>query len=137
MIQLAQVNLDHVLTELTVIFAQYEAALMDNDLETLDHLFWTSTLTVRFGVAENLYGIDAIRAFRQARNVGSLKRVLSHTQIITYGEDFATTTTEFTRSDQMLGRQSQTWVRFNEGWRVVSAHISLNQHGAVAAIHCD
>jgi hypothetical protein len=137
MIQLAQVNLDRVLTELTAIFAQYEAALMNNDLETLDQLFWTSALTVRFGTAENLYGIDAIRAFRQVRNVRTLKRVLTQTQIVTYGEDFATTTTEFIRSDQMLGRQSQTWVRFNEGWRVVSAHISLNQNDSYITMHCD
>jgi hypothetical protein len=126
-----------VLTELTAIFAQYEAALMNNDLETLDQLFWTSALTVRFGTAENLYGIDAIRAFRQVRNVRTLKRVLTQTQIVTYGEDFATTTTEFIRSDQMLGRQSQTWVRFNEGWRVVSAHISLNQNDSYITMHCD
>jgi hypothetical protein len=137
MIELTQVNLDSVLTELTAIFNQYETALMNNDLETLDELFWTSALTVRFGTAENLYGIDAIRAFRKVRNVGTLKRVLKHTQITTYGEDFATTTTEFIRSDQMLGRQSQTWVKFSEGWRVVSAHISLNQDGTISAIPCD
>lgn len=128
MIQLSQVNLDSVSTELAAIFAIYETALMENDLATLDQLFWQSSLTVRFGTSENLYGIDAIRAFRQVRNVGTLKRILRHTQITTYGEDFATTTTEFIRVDQLLGRQSQTWVRFAEGWRVVSAHVSLSQH---------
>lgn len=127
MIQPVQINLDATLTEVTELFNAYEAALMKNDLETLDQFFWQSSLTVRFGTSENLYGVDAIRAFRRVRNVASLKRILSHTQITTYGEDFATTTTEFTRVDRLLGRQSQTWVRFAEGWRVVSAHISLNQ----------
>lgn len=122
-----QINLTTTLAEVTELFNAYEAALMGNDLERLDQFFWQNALTVRFGVSENLYGIEAIRAFRQARNVTSLKRTLSHTQITTYGENFATTTTEFKRVDQLLGRQSQTWVKFAEGWRVVSAHISLNQ----------
>jgi hypothetical protein len=134
MIALAQVNVDSVLNELTAIFDTYEAALMANDLTKLDSLFWHSELTVRFGTSENLYGIEAIRAFRQVRNVGSIKRTLRHTQITTYGEDFATTTTEFINAQQLLGRQSQTWVRFAEGWRVVSAHISLNQMAESAHI---
>lgn len=127
MIQPNQINLDAALTELTALFAAYETALMRNDITTLDQLFWPSSLTVRFGTSENLYGIEAIRAFRNVRNTDTLKRVLHRSQITTYGEDFATTTTEFIREDQLLGRQSQTWVRFPEGWRVVSAHISLNQ----------
>ena len=130
MIASGQINLEGVLSEVTALFALYEAALMKNDLVTLDQLFWQSPLTVRFGTAENLYGINAIRAFRQARNTGTLKRILLHSQITTYGEDFATTTTEFIRQDRLLGRQSQTWVRLPEGWRVVSAHISLSEDSA-------
>ncbi|WP_124951085.1 oxalurate catabolism protein HpxZ [Sulfuriferula thiophila] len=128
MIQLEQINLDNVVAELATLFASYEAALMQNDLATLDKLFWQNQLTVRYGTTENLYGIEAIRAFRQARNTGTLQRVLRHAQITTFGADCATTTTEFVREDGMSGRQSQTWVRFPEGWRVVSAHISLNEH---------
>lgn len=129
MIQLDQINLDTVLSEVTALFEIYEAALMQNDLAALDQLFWQNALTVRFGTAENLYGIEAIRAFRQARNTARLQRALRHSLITTYGKDFATTTTEFVREDGLSGRQSQTWVRFPEGWRVVSAHISLHENG--------
>ena len=129
MITCAQINLHNVLNELTVLFAAYEDALMKNDLAALDQMFWQSALTVRFGTAENLYGIDAIRAFREMRDTDTLSRTLAHTQITSYGESFATTTTEFVREDQQHGRQSQTWVKFPEGWRVVSAHISFNQSG--------
>ncbi len=131
MIQLEQVNLDSVVAELTALFASYEDALMKNDMATLDKLFWQNQLTVRYGISENLYGIEAVRAFREARNTDTLKRVLRHAQITTFGEDFATTTTEFVRDDGLSGRQSQTWVRFSEGWRVVSAHISLNENASV------
>lgn len=126
MIQPHQINLDSVHAELTALFQAYETALMNNDLATLDQFFWQNTLTVRFGTNENLYGIEAIRAFRKARSSLNFKRILRHSQIITYGQDFATTTTEFIGEDMLWGRQSQTWVRFPEGWRVVSAHISLN-----------
>jgi len=34
-------------------------------------------------------------------------------------------TTEFVPDDEApVGRQSQTWIRFDEGWRVVAAHVS-------------
>ncbi len=38
---------------------------MDNDLETLDAMFWPSELTVRLSPGESLYGIEMIRAFRR------------------------------------------------------------------------
>lgn len=128
MIQLDQINLDSVHAELTALFHAYETALMTNDLAMLDQFFWQDTLTVRFGVNENLYGIEAIRAFRKARDSLPYKRILRHSQITTYGQDFATATTEFIGADMLWGRQSQTWVRFPDGWRVVSAHISLNSN---------
>ena len=126
MITSNQIDIAHIQTEVEAVFLAYEAALMSNDLKVLDQLFWHSPLAVRFGTAENLYGMEAIRAFRKARDTGTLKRILRNSRIITYGQDFATTTTEFIREDQSIGRQSQTWARFPEGWRIVSAHISLN-----------
>jgi len=120
-----EINLPEVLAEVTQVFARYEDALVNNRIEVLDELFWPSAQTVRYGMAENLVGIDAIRAFRAARPSAGLARTLTATVITTYGRDFATAMTEFVREGQAgCGRQSQTWVRFAEGWRVVAAHVS-------------
>jgi Protein of unknown function (DUF3225) len=122
-----EINLPEVLAEMMAVFARYEDALVNNQLDVLDALFWDSALTVRYGTAENLLGIEAIRAFRAARPAAGLARRLSNTVITTYGRDFATAMTEFHRDGSTRhGRQSQTWVRFAErGWRVVAAHVSL------------
>ena len=127
MIMPDEINLTYVHAEIKTIFVHYEAALVSNDVEKLDRFFWQSELVVRFGVAENLYGIAAIRAFRNARNSSALARTLSNTVITSYGTNFATTTTEYIRENQPVGRQSQTWVKLPEGWRIVSAHVSLIQ----------
>ncbi len=120
------INLPDVHAELSAVFARYENALVTNQVDVLDELFWTSAHTVRYGVAENLRGIEAIRAFRSARSPLNLARTLEHTVITTYGRDFGTAMTEFRRDGQTrAGRQSQTWARFPEGWRVVAAHVSL------------
>jgi hypothetical protein len=121
----AEINLEHVLAEVRGMFEQYETALMNNDLGVLDRCFWHSQSVVRFGTSENLYGIDAIRTFRSSRDTGTLKRSLFKTIITTFGQNFATTNTEFVRDDKVVGRQSQSWVRFQDGWRIVSAHVSL------------
>ena len=121
-----QINLPEIVDEVTAVFARYEDALVNNRVEVLDELFWTSALTVRYGAAENLYGIDEIRAFRQSRPSVGLRRTLRRTVITTYGRDHATAMTEFFREGgTRTGRQSQTWVRMPEGWRVVAAHVSV------------
>lgn len=121
-----EINLSEVVAEVTAAFERYEAALVNNDVAVLDKLFWDSPLTVRYGVTENLYGYEAIAAFRSARFPKGLERTLSNTVITTYGKDFATANTEFRRqTTEKVGRQSQTWMRTPEGWRVVSAHVSL------------
>ena len=124
------INIPDVLAEVTAVFARYEDALVTNKVDVLDELFWSSDLTVRYGAAENLVGIDAIRAFRLSRPSVGLKRQLARTVITTFGHDFATAMTEFQRDSQTtsstkVGRQSQTWARLPEGWRVVAAHVSL------------
>ncbi|CAM2844447.1 MULTISPECIES: oxalurate catabolism protein HpxZ [Methylobacterium] len=113
--------------EVEAAFATYETALTTNDVATLEALFRDDPRTIRYGAGENLYGMDAIRAFRRARSPVGLERVLAETVITTYGRDFATAMTLFTRDNApgRTGRQSQTWVRFPEGWRVVAAHVSL------------
>ena len=119
------VNDPLVLAEVTAEFERYETALLSNDIAALDALFWNSPLTLRYGVGERLYGYDAIAAFRTARAGGSPQRVLANTIITTFGHDFATANTEFHRAGEArVGRQSQTWVRMPEGWRVVAAHVS-------------
>jgi Protein of unknown function (DUF3225) len=120
------INDPETLAALGVAFARYERALMDNDLGVLDSLFWDSERTLRFGVGENLYGFAAIREFRMHRPGGSPPRNLRNTVITTYGTDFGTANTEFLRErSTLIGRQSQSWVRMAEGWRIVAAHVSM------------
>lgn len=119
------INLPHVVEEVTRIFERYERALVSNDIETLNELFWNDPRTLRYGIAEDLYGFAEIAAYRSARSPASLARTLRRTIITTFGENLATANTEFERPPQTrLGRQSQTWVRMPEGWRVVAAHVS-------------
>ena len=124
------VNDPAILAEVEAAFAAYEQALTENDLKTLDALFWTSSLTVRFGPGQNLYGIEAIRAFRHSRPGGAPRRRLLKVAITTFGRDFAVADAEFQRDGAAApGRQSQSWVRFADGWRVVAAHVSLLGEG--------
>lgn len=121
-----EINDEAVLAEVTSAFGRYETALVTNDVVVLDELFWCSPHTLRYGATENLYGYDAIREFRAGRPSAGLARTLERTVITTYGKDFATANTEFVRDGSVrTGRQSQTWVRTGEGWRVVAAHVSL------------
>jgi hypothetical protein len=120
------INLPDVHAEVAAVFARYEHALVHNEVAVLDELFWTSPHTIRYGVGENLYGAVEILAFRKARPAAGLARHLHRTVITTFGRDFATAMTEFRRDgNARLGRQSQTWVRMPQGWRVVAAHVSL------------
>ena len=120
------INLPEIVCEVTAQFARYEDALVNNKTDVLDELFWNSPQTLRYGATENLYGFDAIQAFRTGRPVQGLMRVILKTVITTYGNDFATANIEFQRAGSTrLGRQSQTWLRTPDGWRVVAAHVSL------------
>jgi hypothetical protein len=121
-----EINNPEVLAEIEALFGAYERAFLDNDLATLDGLFWESSLVVRYGNGENLYGIEALRAFRSGRPTDDLARELTRTVITTFGQDFATANTEYRRlKSGLVGRQSQTWCRLPEGWRIVSAHVSF------------
>lgn len=121
-----EINLPDVLAEVQAQFERYEKALVGNDVAELDALFWNSPHTLRYGATENLYGYDAIKAFRAGRPTQGLERVILKTVITTYGLDFATANVEFQRAgNARSGRQSQTWLRTPVGWRVVAAHVSL------------
>lgn len=121
-------NIDRpaILAEMNAAFYRYEQALISNDIEVLDELFWHDPRTLRFGAGENLYGIDAIREFRASRPSQGLERDLVNTTITTFGDDMAVASTEFRRAgNDKIGRQQQTWVKMPSGWKIVAAHVSL------------
>ncbi len=122
------VNDPKTVAELRALYPRYEEALVGNDVETLTQMFWASPLAIRFGAGENLYGVDEIEAFRKNRPPIDLARRMVRLEIVTFGQNFGSVTLEFERdaSDGSVirGRQSQIWVRFDEGWRIVSAHVS-------------
>lgn len=122
-----EIDLPDVLAEVSAVFERYEAALVSNDVATLDSLFRDDPRTLRYGGGENLYGYAAIRAFRAGRSPAGLERELSRTVITTYGRDMAVASTLFHRASApgKVGRQMQTWVRFPDGWYIVAAHVSL------------
>ena len=120
-------DLPDVLAELTEQFARYEKALVSNDVVVLGELFRADARTLRYGIGENLYGYDAIKAFRAVRSPVGLMRTTAKTVITTYGRDTAVASTLFYRDSApgKVGRQMQTWVRFPEGWKIVAAHVSI------------
>ncbi|MGE5146444.1 MAG: oxalurate catabolism protein HpxZ [Candidatus Eiseniibacteriota bacterium] len=121
-----EINLPEIVAEVTAAFERYEAALVANDVKVLDELFWNSPHTLRYGATENLYGYAEIAAFRGARATVDLRRRLFNTRITTFGRDMAVANTEYERIESgKRGRQSQTWLRTPQGWRVVSAHVSF------------
>lgn len=120
------INDPEVLAELESVFNEYEKAFVANDIATLDRLFWNSPHTLRYGAAENLYGYEEIKAFRSERPANNLARVIIRKSLVTIGNDFGVANMEFSRATtNRIGRQSQTWVRFPDGWKVISAHVSL------------
>ena len=122
-----EIDLPEIVAEVQAVFERYEKALVCNDIATLDELFRSDARTIRYGVAENLYGHEEVAAFRAARSPINLARTRSRTVITTYGRDFAVASTLFHRDSMpgKVGRQMQTWVRFPEGWRVVAAQVSF------------
>jgi hypothetical protein len=122
-----EIDLPDVLAEVTAQFARYEKALISNDVAVLGELFRDDPRTLRYGIGENLYGYEAINAFRAARSPVGLMRKTDKTVITTYGRDTALASTLFYRDSTpgRVGRQMQTWIRFPEGWRIVAAHVSI------------
>jgi hypothetical protein len=122
-----EIDSPDVVAEVTAAFRRYEDALISNDVTALDAMFHHDPRTIRYGAGENLYGHTDIAAFRQARSPAGLARNLTRTVITTYGRDVAVASTLFRRDSApgKIGRQMQTWVRFDAGWRVVAAHVSL------------
>jgi len=122
-----EIDLPEVVAEVRAAFERYEKALVGNDVAALDNIFRDDPRSIRYGGGENLYGYQEIAAFRAARSPAGLARTLSRTVITSYGRDFAVASTLFHRASMpgKVGRQMQTWVRFEEGWRVAAAHVSV------------
>jgi hypothetical protein len=121
------INLPEVVAEVTQVFNRYEKAIVSNDIQTLNELFWDSPHTIRYGLGEQAYGHAAIAGVRAARDPRDLMRTLTRIVITTYGKDFATASCEYRRvSSGKFGRQTQTWLRTADGWRVVAAHVFLH-----------
>jgi hypothetical protein len=122
-----EIDLPEIVAEVKAAFERYERAVVSNDVETLDQLFHDDSRTIRYGATENLYGYDEIKKFRAARSPVGLARTLSRTVITTYGRDYAVASTLFRRATApgKVGRQTQTWVRCPDGWRVVVGHVSM------------
>lgn len=115
-----------VIAEVRAQFDRYETALVTNDVAVLDELFQNAPQTVRYGVAETLYGFDEIAAFRAGRDASRLNRTLTRVHIAAYGPDVAVAFCEYERVETgRRGLQSQTWVRTPDGWRVAAAHVSM------------
>jgi Protein of unknown function (DUF3225) len=131
-----QIDLPDIVAEVTAAFERYERALMANDVATLNSMFRADPRTIRYGGAENLYGHDAIAAFRSARSPIGLERRLARTVITTFGLDFAVASTLFYRPSApgKVGRQMQTWVRLDGRWRIVAAHVSMIDEPAQAPL---
>ena len=120
-----EIDLASAQDEVARTFARYERALLANDLATLDELFWPDPRTVRVGLDDREDGFAAISAFRQAQARQAPPRELRNTVIVTFDHRSAVVTTDFVPTDgSQEGRQSQTWVRFAAGWRIVAAHVS-------------
>ena len=118
-------NIPEIVAEVTAAFNRYEAALVANDVPALDSFFWNDPRVIRYALFDNGYGFEAIMKSRRARASIDLRRRLMRTVVTTFGRDFATANTEFKREESgREGRQSQTWVRTAEGWKIVSAHVS-------------
>jgi 1-carboxybiuret hydrolase subunit AtzH-like protein len=122
-----QIDLPDVLAEVAAQFERYEKALVGNDIAVLNELFRNDPRTLRYGIGENLYGYEAVTAFRAARSPVGLMRRTAQTVITSYGRDAAVASTLFYRDSApgKVGRQMQTWMRFAEGWKIVAAHVSV------------
>ncbi|HEX9465630.1 MAG TPA: oxalurate catabolism protein HpxZ [Alphaproteobacteria bacterium] len=119
------INLPEIVAEVTAAFMRYQRAVDTNDADTMNELFWNSSFTVRYGPNGTLRGHAAIAAFRNARSGAGVARTLKDTVITTFGRDFAATNTETRRpGSSAVGRQSQSWVRTPDGWRIAAAHVS-------------
>jgi hypothetical protein len=129
-----EINIPDVVAEVKAAFLRYQRAVDTNDVETMNTLFWNSPYTVRFAPNGTLVGHVAIASYRQTRTISPTERKLQNTVITTFGRDFAATNTESTKAGKRnVSRQSQTWIRTPQGWRIAAAHVSDQPEAVKAA----
>ena len=120
-----EINIPEIVAEVNEAFMKYEKAILANDVEMINELFWNDEKTLRYGPNGTLVSHAALSAFRRSQDIGAWERTLKDTYIVTFGRDFGVANTESTTSTvSEINRQSHTWVRMPEGWRIVSAHVS-------------
>ncbi|GBQ85495.1 nuclear transport factor 2 family protein [Asaia krungthepensis] len=114
------------ISALTLASDQYEEALAQNDVGRLDSLFSNDPNVIRLGATENLFGPEEIAAFRRGRTGGAPPRERIRRDIAALGPDAGCVTILFRnlRTGQ-TGRQSQTWRREGDQWKVLIAHVSF------------
>lgn len=124
------VNIPEIVEQVTEAFLQYEKALTDNDVDMINHLFWDDPKTLRYGPNGTLVSHAELAAFRRDRPTKGVRRKLKNTSIVTFGQDYAVANTEADdEATPGTGRQSQTWVRTPDGWKIVAAHVSFLAEG--------
>jgi Protein of unknown function (DUF3225) len=118
-------ELEHAQAEVSDTFADYERALIANDIERMDAWFWDDDRVVRFGVAERQVGFEAVRRWRATAPAVPASRRLLEQHVLALTPDVVCVDVVF-ESDEHVGhgRQSQVWQRFDNGWRIVRAHVS-------------
>jgi len=120
-----QANIPEIVAELKETFERYNQAIESGDSTALNGFFWNSELTVRFGPREHLFGYDEISNFRTGVWKPGAPRVVDRLAVTTFGRDFGTTNALFRDASGQVTRQSQVWVRTQDGWRIAAAHVSL------------
>lgn len=120
-----ETNTTDVAEEVLACFKAYNAALDAGDAEALNGFFRDSPSTVRFGPTETLFGIQSIREFRLGKwKAPAMSREIVRVAVTALGRDVATTNALFRSANGKVSRQSQTWARFPEGWKIAAAHVS-------------
>jgi hypothetical protein len=119
------VNSPDVVAEVLAAFQRYENALVTNNLKVMAELFSDAPEVVRFGINDYERGPEELAKWRASQPPHRPGRSLEDLTITTFGQTTAVVTTLFSYPGRhLVGRQSQTWVCGENGWRIVHAHVS-------------
>ncbi len=121
---MTKVNDPAIVAEVMEAFEGYYSSLSSNDVPAVQAWFFQSPETVRFGNAENLFGSEEINAYRSSSPPSGRAGIRERVVVATFGRDFGTTSSLTRPRPGRVGRTTQAWVRFPEGWKIVAAHVS-------------
>jgi hypothetical protein len=122
-------TIDHpeVVAAVRAAFDEYESALVANDIAAMNEWFWDDEHVVRFGLAEEQYGYASIVEWRATADPVPADRRVTRVTVHVFDRDLVSVDCEFRNGDDpAVGRQSQTWIRVDAGWRIARAHVSMN-----------